>query len=84
MRLAGYAGGRLGRHIVGGLLGRGHVGGFIHNSNVLAPREQLELVRGDVQDSAGMGNAIHGVDAVISALSSAAAPSGLPHRVIRG
>ena len=69
------ASGRLGRQIVDGLLRRGHsVRAFIHNDNVLASHNQLELFRGDVQDGAGVANAIQGVNAVVSALSSAAAP----------
>lgn len=73
------ASGRLGRHIVCGLLGRGHsVLAFIHSNNVLASHSQFEVFRGDVQDGVGVGAAIQGVDGVVSALSSAAAP---PKRV---
>ena len=69
------ASGRLGRHIVGGLLGRGHgVRAFIHSDNRLAPHGQLELFGGDVHDGGAMTYAVQGVDAVVSALSSAAAP----------
>jgi putative NADH-flavin reductase len=69
------ASGRLGRHIVGGLLSRGHrVRAFIHTDNALTSHMQLELFRGDVHDGAKVGNSVHGVDAVVSALGSAAAP----------
>lgn len=69
------ASGRLGRHIVDGLLGRGHsVRAFTHNENVLSSHEELELFQGDVHDAAAVGEAVHGVDAVVSTLGSAAAP----------
>ncbi|MCK1667723.1 NAD(P)H-binding protein [Bradyrhizobium sp. 153] len=69
------ASGRLGRRIVDGLLGHRHrVRAFIHRDNVLDSHIGLELFRGDVYDGEAVSNALRGVDAVISALGSAAAP----------
>ncbi len=69
------ASGRLGRHIVSGLLDRGHVvRAFIHHENVLASHGELELFQGDIHDGAAVGEAVRGVDAVVAALGSAAAP----------
>jgi putative NADH-flavin reductase len=69
------ASGRLGRHVADGLLGRGHnVRAFIHNQNGFASHRDLTIFQGDVHDANAVGEAIHDVDAVISALGSAAAP----------
>ena len=60
---------------MGGLLDRGHsVRAFIHNENVLASHGELELFQGDVHAAAAASEAVRGVDAVVSALGSAAAP----------
>lgn len=69
------ASGHLGRHVVGGLLDRGHsVRAFIHNDNVLAAHAELALFHGDVHDETAVSEGVRDVDAVVSALGSAAAP----------
>jgi putative NADH-flavin reductase len=69
------ASGRLGRHVVNNRIDRGEqVRAFIHHQNLLASHHLLELVRGDVHDSADLENAVRGVDTLIATLGSASAP----------
>lgn len=65
------ANGRVGQKVVAKLLAAGHhVRAAIHDNNPFDPNEQLEVVAGDIHDSAFVKSALQGCQAVISALGS--------------
>jgi putative NADH-flavin reductase len=69
------ANGRVGSLVVAELLSRGHkVKAFVHSGSKFKDNPNLEIIKGDVYNAKDVDTAIHGSNAVISALGSWGTP----------